>query len=351
MSPARRALITGVTGQDGAYLARLLLGKGYEVFGTFRRSSSPNFWRLHALGSGTDVQLVPIDLSDTSSLVEAIRIAKPDELYNLAAQSFVGTSFETPLSTAEVSGLSTTRLLEMVRHLKPDTRFYQASTSEMYGSNSAVPQSETSEMSPMSPYAAAKLYAHNITRMYRDAYGLHASAGILFNHESPLRGLEFVTRKISNAVAKIKVGVEESLHLGNLEARRDWGYAPEYVEAMWLMLQQDEPADYVIATGESHSVREFCEAAFGFVDLDWERHVRHDERFTRPLDVPLLMGDASRARESLGWQHATSFQMLVELMVDADLQRWQSWQAGKAFPWDAPFHTDEMRVITRTLQV
>jgi GDPmannose 4,6-dehydratase len=239
----------------------------------------------------------------------------------------------------------------MVRHLKPDTRFYQASTSEMFGANSKVPQSETSEMSPMSPYAAAKLYAHSITRMYRDAYGLHASAGILFNHESPLRGLEFVTRKISNAVAKIKAGVADSVYLGNIEARRDWGYAPEYVEAMWLMLQQDAPADYVIATGESHSVREFCEAAFGFVGLDWQRHVRHDDRFTRPLDVPLLMGDASRARQALGWQHATSFDKLVELMVDADLRRWQSWEAGKAFPWDAPFHTDEMRVITRSLQV
>jgi GDPmannose 4,6-dehydratase len=294
---------------------------------------------------------VPIDLSDASSLVEAIRIAQPDELYNLAAQSFVGTSFETPLSTAEVSGLSAARLLDMVRHLKPDTRFYQASTSEMFGSNSEVPQSETTEMSPMSPYAAAKLYAHSITRMYRDAYGLHASAGILFNHESPLRGLEFVTRKISNAVAKIKAGVVDSVHLGNLEARRDWGYAPEYVEAMWLMLQQDEPADYVIATGESHSVREFCEAAFGFVGLDWQGYVRHDERFTRPLDVPLLMGDASRAHQALGWQHATSFEKLVELMVDADIRRWQSWQAGKTFPWDAPFHTDEMRVITRSLQV
>jgi GDPmannose 4,6-dehydratase len=351
VSGPRRALLTGLTGQDGAYLAQLLLGKGYEVYGTFRRSSSPNFWRLHVLDIATDVQLIPIDLSDASSLVEAIRIAQPDELYNLAAQSFVGTSFETPLSTAEVSGLSTARLLEMVRHLKPDTRFYQASTSEMYGSNSTVPQSETSEMLPASPYAAAKLYAHGITRMYREAYGLHASAGILFNHESPLRGLEFVTRKISNAVAKIKVGVESSLHLGNLEARRDWGYAPEYVEAMWLMLQQDEPADYVIATGESHTVREFCEAAFGFVGLDPQQHVRHDERFTRPLDVPLLMGDATRAREVLGWEHATSFQKLVELMVEADLERWQSWQDGKAFPWDAPFHTDEMRVITRTLKV
>ncbi|HEX5038513.1 MAG TPA: GDP-mannose 4,6-dehydratase [Candidatus Limnocylindria bacterium] len=351
MSQGRRALITGVTGQDGAYLAQLLLGKGYEVYGTFRRSSSPNFWRLHVLDIATDIQLVPIDLSDASSLLEAIRIAQPDELYNLAAQSFVGTSFETPLSTAEVSGLSTARLVEMVRHLKPDTRFYQASTSEMFGSNSEVPQSETSEMVPMSPYAAAKLYAHGITRMYREAYGLHASAGILFNHESPLRGLEFVTRKISNAVAKIKVGVTDSLHLGNLEARRDWGYAPEYVEAMWLMLQQDEPADYVIATGESHSVREFTEAAFALVDLDPEQYLRHDERFTRPLDVPLLMGDATRARETLGWQHATSFQKLVEVMVRADLERWQSWQAGKTFPWDAPFHTDEMRVITRTLRV
>ena len=203
----------------------------------------------------------------------------------------------------------------------------------------------------MSPYAAAKLYAHGITRMYRDAYGLHASAGILFNHESPLRGLEFVTRKISNAVAKIKIGVTDSLQLGTLEARRDWGQAPEYVEALWLMLQQAEPADYVIATGESHSVREFCEAAFGFVGLDWQQHVQRDERFTRPLDVPLLMGDASRARQALGWQHATSFEQLVELMVGTDLQRWQSWQEGKTFPWDAPFHTDELRVITRTLRV
>jgi GDPmannose 4,6-dehydratase len=221
----------------------------------------------------------------------------------------------------------------------------------MYGSNARVPQSETSEMSPMSPYAAAKLYAHGITRMYREGYGLHASAGILFNHESPLRGLEFVTRKISNAVAKIKLGIQSSLHLGNLEGQRDWGYAPEYVEAMWLMLQQDAPGDYVISSGESHSVRELCEAAFGAAGLDWQQHVKHDERFTRPLDVPLLLGDSTKARETLGWKHATGFHELVELMVRADLERWQSWQAGKTLPWDAPFHTDEMTVITRTLRV
>lgn len=347
----KRALITGVTGQDGAYLAELLTRKGYRVYGTFRRTSSPNFWRLQHLGVTDKVTLIPVDLGDTSSLIEAIKIAQPTEVYNLAAQSFVGASYETPISTAEATGLAVCRLLEVIRHVSPHSRFYQASTSELYGSNGAIPQDEQTTFRPISPYAAAKLYGHVITTMYRDAYGLFAATGILFNHESPLRGLEFVTRKITNAAAKIKLGLETTLPLGNLEARRDWGFAPEYVEAMWAILQQPKAADYVIATGESFSVQDFCEFAFEHIGLDWREHVRTEPRLLRPLDVNYLQGDATFARKTLGWQHRTNGKRLAELMVEEDLARWERWQRGEKFPWDAPFHNEEMRVMTRSLRV
>jgi len=348
-----RALITGVTGQDGAYLARLLLEKGYEVYGTYRRLSTPNFWRLQSLGISEKINLIPIELADTSSIIEAIQIASPDEIYNLAAQSFVEASFEQPIATADVSGLAVTRFLEAIRQIKPDTKLYQASSSEMFGSigNNLRPLSEKDVLSPLSPYAAAKLYAHWITKIYRDAYDIFASSGIFFNHESPLRGLEFVTRKISNAVAKIKLGLEKELVLGNLSAKRDWGYAPEYVEAMWLMLQQERPDDYVVATGEAHSVREFARKAFEVARLDWETHVKTDKKFLRPLDVECLVGDPSKARKDLNWSPETKFDKLVELMVKEDLNRWERWLAGERFPWDAPNYPTEAKILTRALRM
>ena len=349
----KRALITGVTGQDGAYLAKFLLEKGYEVYGTYRRLSSPNFWRLQYLGIFDKVNLIPIDLTDTSSILEAIKISEPDEVYHLAAQSFVGASFETPIATGDVSGLAVTRILEVIRQVNPDMKFYQASTSELFGNsaNSGEKLNENSPFRPASPYAAAKLYGYWITRIYREAYGIFAVNGILFNHESPLRGLEFVTRKISNAVAKIALGLEKELGLGNLEAKRDWGYAPEYVESMWLMLQQDEPDDYVIATGEAHSVKEFCEIAFDIVGLDWQEYVKVDKRFMRPIDVNYLCGDYSKAKKKLGWEPRTKFKQLVKIMVKEDLNRWERWLNGEKFPWDAPNYPSEYKILTRALRV
>jgi len=348
----KRALITGITGQDGAYLAKFLLEKGYEVYGTYRRLSSPNFWRLQYLGIFNKVNLIPIDLSDTSSILEAIKISEPDEVYHLAAQSFVGASFETPIATGDVSGLAVTRILEVIRQVNPEIKFYQASTSELYGnSRSEGLLNEETPFKPASPYAAAKLYGYWITRIYREAYGIFAVNGILFNHESPLRGLEFVTRKISNAVAKIALGLEKELRLGNLEAKRDWGYAPEYVESMWLILQQDEPDDYVIATGEAHSVKEFCEIAFNIVGLDLQEYVKVDKRFMRPLDVNYLCGDYSKAKKKLGWKPRTKFQQLVKIMVEEDLKRWERWLNGEKFPWDAPNYPSEYKILTRALRV
>jgi len=348
----KRALITGITGQDGAYLAKFLLEKGYEVYGTYRRLSSPNFWRLQYLGIFDKVNLIPIDLSDTSSILEAIRISEPDEVYHLAAQSFVGASFETPIATGDVSGLAVTRILEVIRQVNPEIKFYQASTSELYGnSRSEGLLNEETPFKPASPYAAAKLYGYWITRIYREAYGIFAVNGILFNHESPLRGLEFVTRKISNAVAKIALGLEKELRLGNLEAKRDWGYAPEYVESMWLMLQQDEPDDYVIATREAHSVKAFCEIAFNIVGLDLQEYVKVDKRFMRPLDVNYLCGDYSKAKKKLGWKPRTKFQQLVKIMVEEDLKRWERWLNGEKFPWDAPNYPSEYKILTRALRV
>jgi len=348
----KRALITGITGQDGAYLANFLLKKGYEVYGTYRRLSSPNFWRLQHLGIFDEINLIPVDLSDTSSILEAIKISEPDEVYHLAAQSFVGASFETPIATGDVSGLAVTRILEVIRQVNPEIKFYQASTSELYGnSRNEGLLNEKTQFKPASPYAAAKLYGYWITRIYREAYGIFAVNGILFNHESSLRGLEFVTRKISNAVAKIALGLEKELRLGNLEAKRDWGYAPEYVESMWLMLQQDEPDDYVIATGEAHSVREFCEIVFDIAGLDWQEYVKVDKRFTRPLDVNYLCGDYSKAKKKLGWEPRTMFKQLVKIMVKEDLNRWERWLNGEKFPWDAPNYPSEAKILTRALRV
>jgi GDPmannose 4,6-dehydratase len=315
----RRVLITGITGQDGSYLAELLLEKGYEVFGMTRRASTENVERIaHFVDR---VTLVQGDLLDQPSLVSALRTAEPHEVYNLAAQSFVPTSWNQPVLTAEFTAVGVTRMLEAVRAVDPEIRFYQASSSEMFGKVREVPQNEQTPFYPRSPYGVAKTYGHYITVNYRESYGLYAVSGILFNHESPRRGLEFVTRKISDGVARIKLRLADELRLGNLEAERDWGFAGDYVEAIWQMLQQDEPEDYVIATGETHSVREFCELAFSHVGLDWERSVKTDPEFLRPAEVDQLVGDASKAREQLGWEPRHSFRDLVEMMVDADLAR------------------------------
>ena len=315
----QRALITGITGQDGSYLAELLLEKGYEVHGMVRRSSTENFERIAHL---TDrIALVQADLLDPTSLVEALEEASPTEVYNLGAQSFVPTSWRQPVLTAEFTAVGVTRLLEAIRRVDPGVRFYQASSSEMFGKVREVPQSEQTPFYPRSPYGVAKAYGHFITVNYRESYGLHAVSGILFNHESPRRGLEFVTRKISDGVARIKLGFADELRLGNLDAQRDWGYAGDYVEGMWLMLQQDEPEDFVLATGEPHSIREFAEAAFAHAGLDYEQYVKTDPEFLRPAEVDHLVGDASKAREKLGWETRVTFRGLVEMMVDADLER------------------------------
>jgi GDPmannose 4,6-dehydratase len=312
------ALITGITGQDGSYLAELLLDKGYQVVGLHRRSSTVTFERIAHLTSR--ITLVPADLLDEASMIRVLRDHRPSEVYNLAAQSFVQTSFAQPLLTGEVTALGVTRLLDAILLVDPSIRFYQASSSEMFGKVVEVPQNERTPFYPRSPYGVAKVYGHWITVNYRESYGMHASSGILFNHESPRRGLEFVTRKVTFSVAAIKLGMQKKLKLGNLDAQRDWGYAPDYVRAMWLMLQQDRPGDYVVATGETHSVRELCQIAFAHAGLDWERHVEVDEQFLRPAEVDLLIGDPSRARDQLGWKPEISFAELVRMMVDADLE-------------------------------
>ena len=313
----KRALITGITGQDGSYLAELLLAQGYTVAGMVRRSSTVNYERVGHLMD--DVEFVPGDLLDQMSLLGTLEAFQPDEVYNLAAQSFVQTSFTQPVLTGETTALGVTRLLDAIRMVNPEIRFYQASSSEMFGQAQEVPQVETTPFHPRSPYGVAKVYGHWITINYRESYDLYACSGILFNHESPRRGLEFVTRKITNAVAQIALGQADSLALGNLDAQRDWGFAGDYVEAMWLMLQQDTPEDFVICTGETHSVREFLEVAFGRVNLSYEDYVTIDERFFRPAEVDLLVGDASLAKEKLGWTPKTDFTTLVTDMVDADL--------------------------------
>jgi len=314
---SKRALITGITGQDGSYLAELLLEKDYEVLGMVRRSSTVNFERIAHLQD--KITFVPGDLLDEISMIHILQQHRPHEVYNLAAQSFVQTSFGQPVLTGETTALGVTRLLDAIRLVDPEIRFYQASSSEMFGKVHEVPQKETTPFHPRSPYGVAKVYGHWITLNYRESYDLHATSGILFNHESPRRGLEFVTRKISHTVAQIKLGLVDELRLGNLDAQRDWGFAGDYVEAMWLMLQQDVPEDFVICTGETHSVREFCEVAFGHAGLNWEDHVVIDEAFFRPAEVDLLVGEAAKAEELLGWKPGTSFENLVTMMVDADI--------------------------------
>jgi GDPmannose 4,6-dehydratase len=314
----RRALITGITGQDGSYLAELLLDKGYEVHGMVRRSSTEKFDRIEHLRDR--ITLHQGDLLDQRSLVDALRAARPDEVYNLAAMSYVAVSWVQPTLTAEFTGVGVTRMLESMREVCPEARFYQASSSEMFGKVRETPQTEETPFYPRSPYGVAKAYGHHITVNYRESYGLHATSGILFNHESPRRGLEFVTRKITWHAAAIKHGQANELRLGNLDARRDWGYAKDYVEAMWLMLQQDRPDDYVIATGSTHTVRRCVEVAFERVGLDWEQYVVIDDAFKRPAEVDLLVGDAGKAERNFGWKPRTSFEELIELMVDADVE-------------------------------
>lgn len=322
---SKTALITGITGQDGAYLAQLLLSKGYEVHGLARRSSSSdvNLSRLRWLGIEKDVRIVDGNLLDLSGLIRTVAAVKPDELYNLAAQSFVASSWQQPLLTGQVTALGVTNVLEAIRLVKPDTRFYQASSSEMYGLVQQPVQSETTPFYPRSPYAVAKLYGHWITVNYRESFGLHASSGILFNHESPLRGIEFVTRKVSDSVARIKLGLAKELRLGNTSAQRDWGHAKDYVRAMWLMLQQDTPDDYVVATGRTSTVRTMCEIAFSHVGLNIADHLVIDEALFRPAEVEILLGDPSKAKSKLGWETSVTMEDLIREMVDADLARYR----------------------------
>jgi GDPmannose 4,6-dehydratase len=314
---AKRALITGVTGQDGSYLAEFLLEQGYTVIGMVRRSSTVTFERIAHIQDR--LELVAGDLLDEVSLINILRDHRPSEVYNLAAQSFVQTSFSQPVLTGETTALGVTRLLDAIRLVDPEIRFYQASSSEMFGKVQEVPQVETTPLYPRSPYGVAKVYGHWITVNYRESYDLHASSGILFNHESPRRGLEFVTRKITNGVARIAHGLDDKLYLGNLDAQRDWGFAADYVRAMWMMLQQDKPDDFVVSTGETHQVRELCRLAFAVADLDWEQHVVIDEKFLRPAEVDLLVGDPTKAHAVLGWQREVDFEGLVTMMVEADL--------------------------------
>jgi len=313
-----KALITGITGQDGSYLAEFLLGKGYDVWGMVRRSSTENFARIEHIKD--KITLRQADLLDQLSLVELIEECKPDEVYNLAAQSFVPTSWNQPLLTGEFTALGVTRLLEAIRHISNKIKFYQASSSEMFGKVVEVPQTEKTPFYPRSPYGVAKVYGHFITVNYRESYKIFGVSGILFNHESPRRGLEFVTRKITHGAVRIKLGLADKLALGNLDAKRDWGYAPDYVRSMWLMLQHDKPDNYVISTGENHSVRDFCDLAFGHLDLDYKRYVVTDPRFVRPAEVETLLGNSSRAQKVLGWQPEVSFAEMVKIMVEADLK-------------------------------
>ena len=320
----KNALITGITGQDGAYLAKLLLEKGYQVFGLHARRSTDTLWRLRHLGVEADVQLIDGDLTDLSSLIRAMEKSQAEEVYNLGAQSFVGTSWEQPLLTAQVTGVGTVNVLEAVRIVNRRARFYQASTSEMFGLIQETRQSESTPFYPRSPYGVAKLYGHWMTVNYRESFGMHASSGILFNHESPLRGIEFVTRKVTDAVARIKLGKQSELRLGNIDARRDWGFAGDYVEAMWLMLQQDAPDDYVVATGETTTVRDMCRLAFAHVGLDYANSVVIDPQFYRPAEVDVLLGNPEKAQKKLGWKAKTDLETLISMMVDADMARVRS---------------------------
>ena len=318
---AKKALITGITGQDGAYLSRFLLSKGYEVYGLLARRSTPTTWRLQYLGVLDKVTLIDGDLTDIASIVRALLDCQPDEVYNLGAQSFVATSWAQPILTANATGLGALNILEAIRQVSPKSKFYQASTSEMFGKIQEPIQSEKTPFYPRSPYGVSKLFAHWMTINYRESFGLFGCSGILFNHESPLRGIEFVTRKVSDAVARIKLGVQKDLHLGNIDAKRDWGFAGDYVEAMWAMLQQDEPDTYVVATGRTTTVRDMCRIAFDHVGLDYEKFVVVDPKFYRPAEVDILLGNPSKAKEKLGWEAKTSLEQLMTMMVDADLLR------------------------------
>ncbi|WP_046213677.1 GDP-mannose 4,6-dehydratase [Paenibacillus wulumuqiensis] len=315
----KSALITGVTGQDGSYLAELLLEKGYKVYGVRRRTSTPNYENVEHIKD--QIEWISADLGDLASLIEAVRLSDPDEVYNLAAQSFVAASWPQPIATGQMTAMGVTNMLEAVRLVKPEARFYQASSSEMFGKVQAIPQVETTPFYPRSPYGVAKLYGHWITVNYRESFNMFACSGILFNHESPRRGLEFVTRKVTDGVAQIKLGLASELRLGNLDAQRDWGFAGDYVKAMWLMLQQDTPDDYVISTGEMHTVEELVQIAFDHVGLNWRDYVVIDEKFVRPAEVDLLLGDCTKAKEQLGWELEVGFDQLVKNMVDADLKR------------------------------
>ncbi len=318
----KKALITGITGQDGSYLAELLLDKGYDVYGLVRRLSTPNTERIDSILQ--KINLVEGDLYDEQSLIRAVDISNPDEVYNLAAQSFVKTSWNQAVLTGELTGMGVTRMLDAIKHVKPDAKFYQASSSEMFGKVQETPQTEKTPFYPRSPYGVAKLYGHWMTINYRESYGMFAVSGILFNHESPRRGIEFVTRKISDAAARVKLGLVEKVDFGNLDASRDWGFAGDYVEAMWLMLQQASPDDFVIATGETHTIKDFIVEAFKCVDiLDWQKHIGVDEKYMRPAEVDFLKGDASKAERILGWKPKTSFEDLVKMMVDADIERYK----------------------------
>ncbi|GGI90993.1 GDP-mannose 4,6-dehydratase [Halopseudomonas pertucinogena] len=317
----KHALITGVTGQDGAYLAKLLLDKGYRVYGLVARRSSDTSWRLRELGIANDIEYIEGDLADACSIQRAVIKSRPDEVYNLGAQSFVGSSWDQPVTTGVVDGLGVTHVLEAIRQFSPESRFYQASTSEMFGLIQAERQDESTPFYPRSPYGVAKLYGHWITVNYRESFGLHASSGILFNHESPLRGIEFVTRKVTDAVARIKLGKQKELRLGNIDAKRDWGYAGDYVEAMWLMLQQDKADDYVVATGQTSTVRDMCSLAFEQVGLNYQDHVVIDPRYFRPAEVDVLLGNPAKAKRQLGWSARTTLAELIAMMVEADLRR------------------------------
>ena len=343
----KRALVTGVTGQDGAYLSKLLLEKGYKVYGTFRRVSTPNFWRLQTLDVYSKIQLIPADLVDMGSLLAALKISDPDEVYNLGASSYVATSFEQAVENTEVTGLAVTKFLEAILHQNSDIKFYQASSSEMFGNSKSATQNEETPFFPTSPYAVSKLYAHWITDIYRKSYDMFACCGVLFNHESPLRGLEFVSRKITNGVAQISLGLKDKLILGNLKAKRDWGFAGEYMIAIHKMMQRDKADDFVISTGESHSVSDFAKEAFDIVGLDWKKYVKSDKKFFRPLELDHLRGNAKKAAKHLKWKPKITFKKLVKIMVEADLKRWNDFLDGQVFPWDAPLYPDETKLITR----
>ncbi|MEK6871724.1 MAG: GDP-mannose 4,6-dehydratase [Nanoarchaeota archaeon] len=348
----KKALITGITGQDGAYLAKLLLEKNYDVFGVVRRTSTPNFWRLQEVDVIDKVTFISGDLSDMASLTEAIHESNPDEIYNLAAQSFVGSSFDQPLQSMDINGVALLRILEIVRKFNPKIKIYQASTSELYGNSltkvgEEKSQNELTPFKPNSPYAIAKLIALELVRVYRESYGMFVSNGILFNHESPLRGLEFVTRKITNEVARIKLGLSTELHLGNLDAQRDWGYAPEYVELMWKILQHHTADDFVIATNQTHSVKEFVEEAFRAAGLDWKLFVRIDGQYKRLYEVPYLRGDFTKAKQKLNWEPKTKFKELVKIMVEADLNRWQRHLRGEMVGGDAINHPGHVKYLFR----